>query len=174
MQIVTMSVCGFLVGASAGLSSDSTIPKSGDPLDRPWCSYGMSWPWTRPSPSGSTWQRKGGMGDCIETWFFNMVKSLVVFKLVFTLFEKTISPTVGGGSKYFLIFKPLPGEMVQCDEYFHLGWNHQREDFAFDQSVWDQLNVRSEQFIRMSCCEHAGCCTTQVYKESILLWIQNP
>ena len=48
-----------------------------------------------------TWQRNGGMGDCIETWFFNMVKSLVVSSSS-SPFLKKISPPVGGGSKYCL------------------------------------------------------------------------
>ena len=34
-------------------------------------------------------------------------------------------PILGGGFKY-LLFSPLPGEMIQIDEHiFQMGWNHQ-------------------------------------------------
>ena len=32
----------------------------------------------------------------------------------------------GGNSKFFLIFIPKPGEMIQFDEHiFQMGWNHE-------------------------------------------------
>ena len=38
---------------------------------------------------------------------------------------------LGGGFKYFL-FSPLPGEMIQFDEYFSDGWfNHQLDYYEY-------------------------------------------
>ena len=33
---------------------------------------------------------------------------------------------LGGAFKYFFIFTPILGEMIQFDDHiFHMGWNHQ-------------------------------------------------
>ena len=35
---------------------------------------------------------------------------------------------LGGGFEYFLVFTPIPGEMIQFDEHiFGMGWHHQLE-----------------------------------------------
>ena len=85
----------------------------------------LQWFWTK---GWQTWFTPCALAQFSEIWVLKGTKQWQdehwkAQKVCIILFERTCW-YLGGGFKY-LLFLPLPGEMIQFDSYFQMGWNHQ-------------------------------------------------
>ena len=52
----------------------------------------------------------------------------------------------------FFIFTPIPGEMIQFDEYiFQMGWNHQPDDIVRNSEISSDDDIHLKPFLRRRC-----------------------
>ena len=94
----------------------------------------MDLPWEAHHPSGTL------KCPCLE------VEKIHDHRLKGQLLEQVwVGESLGGGFKYFFIFTPILGEMIQFDEhFFQMGWNHQLDQvFPGKRGCfpWDQKQV---------------------------------
>ena len=89
----------------------------------------------------------GGWTDTILTRWWDLYDSLGAFFQIKCRFEARYSSAVDSRSwwwqlKYFFIFSPKIGEMIQFDEHiFQMGWNHHLEIFCSFAYLLPKLRV---------------------------------